>query len=95
MCVCRSAVPSPPVIKPQQCVSSLDAALIRWDSGNTNPVESYTLEFHETSADGGGTATESVNFTHVADARDDRSVVMYSPSRHSKRSTFCPRQQTL
>ncbi|XP_050956683.1 fibronectin type III and SPRY domain-containing protein 2 [Labeo rohita] len=53
-------VPSPPVIKPQQCVSSLDAALIRWDSGNTNPVESYTLEFHETSADGGGTATESI-----------------------------------
>uniref|UniRef100_A0A673J476 Fibronectin type III and SPRY domain containing 2 n=1 Tax=Sinocyclocheilus rhinocerous TaxID=307959 RepID=A0A673J476_9TELE len=41
-------VPSPPVLKPRQCVSSLDAALIRWDSGNTNPVESYTLEFHRT-----------------------------------------------
>ncbi|XP_016311496.1 fibronectin type III and SPRY domain-containing protein 2 isoform X1 [Sinocyclocheilus anshuiensis] len=53
-------VPSPPVLKPRQCVSSLDAALIRWDSGNTNPVESYTLEFHRTHADGGCSATESV-----------------------------------
>ncbi|XP_051726293.1 fibronectin type III and SPRY domain-containing protein 2 isoform X2 [Ctenopharyngodon idella] len=53
-------VPSPPVIKPRQCVSSLDAALIRWDSGNTNPVESYTLEFRERDADGSGTATESI-----------------------------------
>ncbi|KAL1257300.1 hypothetical protein QQF64_012845 [Cirrhinus molitorella] len=53
-------VPSPPVIKARQCVSSLDAALIRWDSGNTNPVESYTLEFQEASADGESTATESI-----------------------------------
>ncbi|XP_048024792.1 fibronectin type III and SPRY domain-containing protein 2 isoform X2 [Megalobrama amblycephala] len=53
-------VPSPPVIKPRQCVSSLDAALIRWDSGNTNPVESYTLEFRESDADGSSTATESI-----------------------------------
>ncbi|XP_067246815.1 fibronectin type III and SPRY domain-containing protein 2 isoform X2 [Chanodichthys erythropterus] len=53
-------VPSPPVIRPRQCVSSLDAALIRWDSGNTNPVESYTLEFRESDADGSGTATESI-----------------------------------
>ncbi|XP_073706617.1 fibronectin type III and SPRY domain-containing protein 2 isoform X3 [Garra rufa] len=53
-------VPSPPVIKPRQCVSSLDAALIRWDSGNTNPVESYTLEFQEASTDGGCSTTESI-----------------------------------
>lgn len=65
MCVCVCAVPSPPVIKPRQCVSSLDAALIRWDSGNTNPVESYTLEFRERDADGSGTATESVTHTHT------------------------------
>ncbi|XP_026105999.1 LOW QUALITY PROTEIN: fibronectin type III and SPRY domain-containing protein 2-like [Carassius auratus] len=48
-------VPSPPVLKPRQCVSSLNAALIRWDSGNTDPVESYTLEFGETGTDGSGT----------------------------------------
>ncbi|GAA6073504.1 fibronectin type III and SPRY domain-containing protein 2, partial [Tachysurus ichikawai] len=40
-------VPSPPVIRKHECVSCLDAALIRWDSGNTNPVESYTLELCE------------------------------------------------
>ncbi|KAF7698730.1 fibronectin type III and SPRY domain-containing protein 2 [Silurus meridionalis] len=40
-------VPSPPVIKEHECVSCLEAALIRWDSGNTNPVESYTLELYE------------------------------------------------
>lgn len=53
-------VPSPPVIRPRQCVSSLDAALIRWESGNTNPVESYTLEFRESDTDSSNTATESV-----------------------------------
>ncbi|XP_066541833.1 fibronectin type III and SPRY domain-containing protein 2 [Hoplias malabaricus] len=40
-------VPSPPVIKQQECVSCRDAALIRWDSGNTDPVESYTLELSD------------------------------------------------
>ncbi|KAF4101014.1 fibronectin type III and SPRY domain-containing protein 2 [Onychostoma macrolepis] len=53
-------VPSPPVLKPRQCVSSLDSALIRWDSGNTNPVESYTLELHQTHADAGCSATECI-----------------------------------
>lgn len=53
-------VPSPPVLKPRQCVSSLDSALIRWDSGNTNPVESYTLELHQTHADAGCAATECI-----------------------------------
>lgn len=53
-------VPSPPVIRPRECVSSLDAALIRWDSGNTNPVESYTLELTEDCADGDGGATECI-----------------------------------
>ncbi|XP_026865639.2 fibronectin type III and SPRY domain-containing protein 2 [Electrophorus electricus] len=42
-------VPSPPVIREQECTSCSDAALIRWDSGNTNPVESYTLELSENS----------------------------------------------
>ncbi|KAI4898933.1 hypothetical protein NFI96_031990 [Prochilodus magdalenae] len=51
-------VPSPPVIKLQECVSCLEAALIRWDSGNTNPVESYTLELSE--ADNSSSVTESI-----------------------------------
>ncbi|XP_036420421.1 fibronectin type III and SPRY domain-containing protein 2 isoform X1 [Colossoma macropomum] len=51
-------VPSPPVIKLQECVSCLEAALIRWDSGNTNPVESYTLELSK--ADNHSSVTESI-----------------------------------
>lgn len=46
-----SAVPSPPVIKPRECTSCPDAALVRWDSGNTNPVDSYTLELIEMGAE--------------------------------------------
>lgn len=45
------AVPSPPVIKPRDCTSCPDAALVRWDSGNTNPVDSYTLELIEMGAE--------------------------------------------
>ncbi|XP_062860728.1 fibronectin type III and SPRY domain-containing protein 2 [Trichomycterus rosablanca] len=52
-------VPSPPVIKERECVSCLEAALIRWDSGNTNPVESFTLELCEDGQDG-STTTESI-----------------------------------
>ncbi|XP_030649128.1 fibronectin type III and SPRY domain-containing protein 2 [Chanos chanos] len=44
-------VPAPPVIKPRECTSCQDAALIRWESGNTNPVDSYTVELSEVSAD--------------------------------------------
>ncbi|XP_051579916.1 fibronectin type III and SPRY domain-containing protein 2 isoform X1 [Myxocyprinus asiaticus] len=53
-------VPFPPVIKPRECVNSLDMALIRWESGNTNPVESYTLEFQETNTDRNCITTESI-----------------------------------
>uniref|UniRef100_A0A3B5MME5 Fibronectin type III and SPRY domain containing 2 n=1 Tax=Xiphophorus couchianus TaxID=32473 RepID=A0A3B5MME5_9TELE len=41
-------VPSPPVIKQRECSSCPEAALIRWESGNTNPVDSYTVELSET-----------------------------------------------
>ncbi|XP_049339338.1 fibronectin type III and SPRY domain-containing protein 2 isoform X2 [Astyanax mexicanus] len=51
-------VPSPPIIRPQECLSCLEAALVRWDSGNTNPVESYTLELSE--ADTHSSVTESI-----------------------------------
>ncbi|KAM4744053.1 fibronectin type III and SPRY domain-containing protein 2 isoform 2-T2 [Anableps anableps] len=40
-------VPSPPVIKQRECSSCPEAALIRWESGNTNPVDSYTVELSE------------------------------------------------
>ncbi|XP_076849851.1 fibronectin type III and SPRY domain-containing protein 2 isoform X2 [Brachyhypopomus gauderio] len=42
-------VPSPPVIREQECARCSEAVRIRWDSGNTNPVESYTLELTENS----------------------------------------------
>lgn len=45
-------VPSPPVIKRRGCTSCPEAALIRWESGNTNPVDSYTVELSEMGTDG-------------------------------------------
>lgn len=45
-------VPSPPVIKQKECSSCPEAALIRWESGNTNPVDSYTVELSEMDPDG-------------------------------------------
>ncbi|CAN9507174.1 unnamed protein product [Ophioblennius macclurei] len=54
-------VPSPPVIKQRECSSCPEAALIRWQSGNTDPVDSYTVELSEMGADGTeGGVTESV-----------------------------------
>ncbi|XP_068177441.1 fibronectin type III and SPRY domain-containing protein 2 isoform X2 [Antennarius striatus] len=54
-------VPSPPVIKQSECSSCPEAALIRWESGNTNPVDSYTVEFREMGTDSTQTGvTESI-----------------------------------
>ncbi|TWW67853.1 SPRY domain-containing protein 2 [Takifugu flavidus] len=54
-------VPSPPVIKQRECTSCTEAAFISWDSGNTNPVDSYTVELSELSAAGTySDATESI-----------------------------------
>ncbi|CAJ1049435.1 fibronectin type III and SPRY domain-containing protein 2 [Xyrichtys novacula] len=54
-------VPCPPVIKQRECTSCPEAALIRWESGNTNPVDSYTVELSEMGTDGTqSTVTESV-----------------------------------
>uniref|UniRef100_A0A8C7XF48 Fibronectin type III and SPRY domain containing 2 n=1 Tax=Oryzias sinensis TaxID=183150 RepID=A0A8C7XF48_9TELE len=54
-------VPSPPVIKQRECTSCPDAALIRWESGNTNPVDSYTVELSEMDTDGTQSSiTESI-----------------------------------
>ncbi|XP_040889909.1 fibronectin type III and SPRY domain-containing protein 2 [Toxotes jaculatrix] len=54
-------VPSPPVIKQRECTSCPEAALIRWESGNTNPVDSYTVELNEMGSDGTeSSVTESI-----------------------------------
>ncbi|XP_037552851.1 fibronectin type III and SPRY domain-containing protein 2 [Nematolebias whitei] len=54
-------VPSPPVIRQRESSSCPEAALICWESGNTNPVDSYTVELTETGSDGTeGSATESI-----------------------------------
>ncbi|XP_013885917.1 fibronectin type III and SPRY domain-containing protein 2 [Austrofundulus limnaeus] len=50
-------VPSPPVMKQRESSSCPEAARIRWESGNTNPVDSYTVELRETGSDGTETGT--------------------------------------
>lgn len=47
------------MIKQRECTSCPEAAFISWDSGNTNPVDSYTVELSEMSAAGAfGDVTE-------------------------------------
>lgn len=53
ICFLLHLVPCPPVIKQRECTSCPEAALIRWESGNTNPVDSYTIELSEAGTDGG------------------------------------------
>ncbi|KAM6943052.1 fibronectin type III and SPRY domain-containing protein 2 [Xenentodon cancila] len=54
-------VPSPPVIKQRECTSCPEAALIRWESGNANPVDSYTVELSGMDTDGTESSiTESI-----------------------------------
>ncbi|XP_061669808.1 fibronectin type III and SPRY domain-containing protein 2 [Syngnathoides biaculeatus] len=55
-------VPSPPVLKQRECCSCPEAALIRWESGNPDPVDSYTVELTERIGPGGAEkgVTESV-----------------------------------
>ncbi|XP_024858847.1 fibronectin type III and SPRY domain-containing protein 2 isoform X2 [Kryptolebias marmoratus] len=45
-------VPSPPVVRQRDSSSCPEAALIRWESGNANPVDSYTVELREAGSDG-------------------------------------------
>ncbi|XP_064168933.1 fibronectin type III and SPRY domain-containing protein 2 isoform X2 [Anguilla rostrata] len=58
-------VPSPPVIKPRECASCPSAALIRWESGNTNPVDSYTVELSETGEETSDTVTVAESIVAV------------------------------
>uniref|UniRef100_A0A6I8N777 Fibronectin type III and SPRY domain containing 2 n=1 Tax=Ornithorhynchus anatinus TaxID=9258 RepID=A0A6I8N777_ORNAN len=57
--------PSPPIVKSQEICSCEHAALLRWESGNLNPVDSYTIEFAADTAGGdnqeaGCPVTESI-----------------------------------
>ncbi|XP_073509212.1 fibronectin type III and SPRY domain-containing protein 2 [Phyllobates terribilis] len=50
--------PAPPIIKTRECLSCQNAALICWESGNINPVESYTVEIFKVATE---TQDNSVN----------------------------------
>ncbi|KAG8575559.1 hypothetical protein GDO81_009598 [Engystomops pustulosus] len=53
--------PAPPIIKTRECLSCENAALICWESGNINPVESYTVEiFKVTTEAQDNVETESI-----------------------------------
>ncbi|XP_075431693.1 fibronectin type III and SPRY domain-containing protein 2 isoform X2 [Ascaphus truei] len=53
--------PSPPAIKRKECRSCENAALICWESGNINPVDSYTVEIYKVTNDArDNVVTESV-----------------------------------
>uniref|UniRef100_A0A4X1UMY4 Fibronectin type III and SPRY domain containing 2 n=1 Tax=Sus scrofa TaxID=9823 RepID=A0A4X1UMY4_PIG len=54
------AAPSPPTIKSREIRSCEEAALICWESGNLNPVDSYTVELSQAEAPGASGVTESV-----------------------------------
>ncbi|XP_053573403.1 fibronectin type III and SPRY domain-containing protein 2 isoform X2 [Bombina bombina] len=47
----NTTAPSPPIIKSKDCRSCENAALICWESGNINPVDSYTVELHKVTND--------------------------------------------
>ncbi|XP_048224848.1 fibronectin type III and SPRY domain-containing protein 2 [Perognathus longimembris pacificus] len=52
--------PSPPVIKCKEIRSCEEAALISWESGNLNPVDSYTVELIQAGTPEASGVTESV-----------------------------------
>ncbi|XP_023602692.1 fibronectin type III and SPRY domain-containing protein 2 isoform X3 [Myotis lucifugus] len=54
------AAPSPPVIKSKEVRSCEEAALVCWESGNLNPVDSYTVELIQAETPGASGVTESV-----------------------------------
>ncbi|KAI4572844.1 hypothetical protein MJG53_012682 [Ovis ammon polii x Ovis aries] len=52
--------PCPPIIKSKEIRSCEEAALISWESGNLNPVDSYTVELTQAETPGASGVTESV-----------------------------------
>uniref|UniRef100_A0A8C6FWZ2 Fibronectin type III and SPRY domain containing 2 n=1 Tax=Moschus moschiferus TaxID=68415 RepID=A0A8C6FWZ2_MOSMO len=56
----EQTAPCPPIIKRKEIRSCEEAALISWESGNLNPVDSYTVELTQAEAPGASGVTESV-----------------------------------
>ncbi|KFP81945.1 Fibronectin type III and SPRY domain-containing protein 2, partial [Apaloderma vittatum] len=53
--------PSPPIIKTKKILSCENAALVCWESGDINPVDSYMVELSKlTDEENGDTVTESI-----------------------------------
>ncbi|NXF02207.1 FSD2 protein, partial [Smithornis capensis] len=53
--------PSPPIIKTKKVQSCENAALVCWESGNINPVDSYTVELYKlTDGENDDIITESI-----------------------------------
>lgn len=50
--------PSPPIIKSKEVRSCEEAALICWESGNLNPVDSYSVELTQMETPGALGMTE-------------------------------------
>ncbi|XP_066211847.1 fibronectin type III and SPRY domain-containing protein 2 isoform X2 [Saccopteryx leptura] len=59
-CAVYMTAPSPPVIKSKEVRSCEEAVLICWESGNLNPVDSYTVELTQAETPGASGLTESV-----------------------------------
>ncbi|XP_008060287.1 fibronectin type III and SPRY domain-containing protein 2 isoform X2 [Carlito syrichta] len=56
----NQAAPSPPIIKTKEIRSCKEAALICWESGNLNPVDSYTVELTQAESPEASGVTESI-----------------------------------
>uniref|UniRef100_A0A4W2HVE7 Fibronectin type III and SPRY domain containing 2 n=1 Tax=Bos indicus x Bos taurus TaxID=30522 RepID=A0A4W2HVE7_BOBOX len=56
----EQTAPCPPIIKNKEIRSCEEAALISWESGNLNPVDSYTVELTQAETPGASGVTESV-----------------------------------
>lgn len=59
-CAVYMTAPSPPIIKSKEIRSCEEAALICWESGNLNPVDSYTVELIQAETPEASGVTESV-----------------------------------
>ncbi|XP_061037724.1 fibronectin type III and SPRY domain-containing protein 2 isoform X1 [Eubalaena glacialis] len=59
-CAVYMTAPCPPIIKSKEIRSCEEAALICWESGNLNPVDSYTVELTQAEMPGASGVTESV-----------------------------------
>ncbi|XP_053452178.1 fibronectin type III and SPRY domain-containing protein 2 isoform X2 [Nycticebus coucang] len=55
-----TTAPSPPIIKTKEIRSCEEAALICWESGNLNPVDSYTMELTQAERPEAAGVTDSV-----------------------------------